>query len=416
MTVHPIIAALRRHKAGVILIGLQIALTLAIVCNAVFIIGQRISRVDRPTGINESNLFLVTQQYVGAPSSDTKAGADKLDTMELEDAAALRQLPSVAKVSVISSMPLLNSAWNGGMSTKPQAKSGFKMTTYYFGDQNMLSTLGAQLVAGRDFNAGDVQHAGFRTDAKRPVVIVTQSLAHKLFPNGSALGKTVYMDGSGSPSTIIGIVKRLQTPSTSDWASSFAYDSTLIPTRKDAFFSRYLVRAKPGQMKAAMAAAHDALFKVNPMRVIDDDMGIRSFASIRAEAYKQDVSMAILMGAVCIILLALTAAGIVGLTSFWVGQRTKQIGVRRALGARGIDILRYFQLENLFIAGMGVVVGLLLAIGVNQWLVQHFEMDRMPLGYLFVGVLVVLVLGQLAVFVPARRASRVPPVTATRSV
>jgi putative ABC transport system permease protein len=68
MSIHPILAALRRHKSGVVLISMQIALTLAIVCNAIFIIGQRIERVNRPTGIDERNLFLVTQQWVGAPT------------------------------------------------------------------------------------------------------------------------------------------------------------------------------------------------------------------------------------------------------------------------------------------------------------------------------------------------------------
>ena len=70
MTLHPMIAALRKHKAGVVLISLQIALTLAIVCNAIFIIGERVQRVNRPTGLDESNLMLVTQQWVGAPSGD----------------------------------------------------------------------------------------------------------------------------------------------------------------------------------------------------------------------------------------------------------------------------------------------------------------------------------------------------------
>ena len=105
-----------------------------------------------------------------------------------------------------------------------------------------------------------------------------------------------------------------------------------------------------------------------------------------------------------------------GLTSFWVGQRTRQIGVRRALGARRIDILHYFQLENLLIAGGGSVAGALFALGLNAWLMTHYEMTRLPVPCVALGILVMLVLGQAAVLVPARRASRVPPVVATRSV
>jgi putative ABC transport system permease protein len=126
--------------------------------------------------------------------------------------------------------------------------------------------------------------------------------------------------------------------------------------------------------------------------------------------------MAILMGVVCAVLLAITAAGIVGLTSFWVGQRRKQIGVRRALGATRHDILSYFLTENLLIGAGGVVLGAGLAIGMNLWLVSHFEMERLSLLYVAVGVIALLALGQGAVLAPAMKASRVPPVEATRSV
>jgi len=139
------------------------------------------------------------------------------------------------------------------------------------------------------------------------------------------------------------------------------------------------------------------------MRVLDD-RSVRSFADIRARAYRADVGMAILMSVICLILLAVTAAGIVGLTSFWVGQRRRQIGVRRALGARKVDILHYFQLENLLIAGIGAVIGILLAVGLNLWLITRFEMDRMPVIYVAVGVLAVLALGQAAVFVATHAA------------
>ena len=417
MKLHPMIAALRRHKAGVVLIALQIALTLAIVCNAVFIIGERVARVNRPTGLDENNLFLVTQQWVGAPSGDDPAGVDKLDNMQQTDLAALRAMPDVASVAPVNSVPLLNSSWNGSLALKPasQLGAGNGRTTYYFTDDQGLATLGLKLVAGRSFTAADVEHRGFRDQREPSIVMLTKALADKLFPDGSALGKVVYLDGSSTPSTIIGLVDRLQVPGTGSWTNSFVWNSTLVPTRLNANFSRYAVRAKPGRLQAAMQAVPNVLYGVNRMRVMDDD-SVKSFADIRTQAYRADVGMAILMGVVCLILLGVTAAGIVGLTSFWVGQRHRQIGVRRALGARKIDILHYFQMENLLISGVGAVIGLGLAIGLNMLLMQHFEMDRLPVLYVLAGIVAVMALGQGAVFVPARRASNVPPVEATRAV
>jgi putative ABC transport system permease protein len=419
MTMHPILAALRKHKAGVVLIALQIALTLAIVCNAVFIIGQRIERVNRPTGLDESNLFLVSQQWVGAPSGDDAGSVEKLDSLQLTDLAALRALPGVASVAPVNSLPLLNSSWNGAVDLKPgdagQGSFNGTRTTYYFSDEQALATLGLRLVAGRNFTAGEVGHRGFRDQGEPALVILTKALGDKLFPKGDALGKVIYLNGATTPSTIIGMVERMQVPGTGSWTNAFVWNATLVPTRLDANFSRYAVRTKPGQLDAVMRSVMPALYKANPMRVLDDD-SVRSFAEIRDKAYRADRGMAILMGVVALILLCVTAAGIVGLTSFWVGQRHRQIGVRRALGARKVDILHYFQIENLLIAGSGVVLGVLLAVGLNMWLMSHYEMTRIPVLYVLTGVLAMLAIGQAAVFVPARRASNVPPVVATRAV
>jgi putative ABC transport system permease protein len=109
-----------------------------------------------------------------------------------------------------------------------------------------------------------------------------------------------------------------------------------------------------------------------------------------------------------------TALGIVGLASFWVGQRRRQIGVRRALGARRVDVLRYFQTENFLLATMGIVLGMALAYGVNLFLMREYELPRLPLLYLPVGAVLLWLLGQVAVLAPALRAASVPPVVATR--
>ena len=115
------------------------------------------------------------------------------------------------------------------------------------------------------------------------------------------------------------------------------------------------------------------------------------------------------------LLLLVTALGIIGLASFWVQQRTKQIGIRRALGATRAQILRYFQTENFLLAGIGIVVGMLLAYLLNQWLMGRYELPRLPLLYLPVGAVLLWLLGQIAVFGPARKAASIPPAVATRS-
>ena len=413
MRLHPIISALQRHKAGVLLIVLQIALTLAIVCNAIFVIGQRIERVNRPTGAAEDGLIRISQTWFGAPTGGDAASVEKLDALQRTDLATLRNLPDVLDAAASTSMPLQGMIYSGTLTLNRQQTGVAVSAAYYYGDEHLRSTLGVRLIAGRDFKADEILHHTLTSDAVSPVIIVSKPVADQLFPGGNALGSMVYQDGK--PATIVGIVERLQTPTTAKWGSAWDYNSVLEPVRVDGASASYAVRARPGREQAAMREARKALLAVDPLRVMPDTWGIQSISQIRDKIYRADRGMAMVMGIVCLILVVVTAAGITGLTSFWVGQRRKQIGVRRALGARKTDILHYFQIENLLIAGAGVVLGVLLALGMNLWLMANYEMTRLPISYVLAGVLAMLVLGQAAVLVPARRASNVSPVVATRS-
>lgn len=407
--IKPILAALKRHKAGTILIALQIALTLAIVCNALFIINQRTEHLSRPTGMVESNLLTVGNRWVGADEKSTSS-------LVATDLEVLRRTPGVVDAIAINSYPLRGGGWSTGLSTNPEARKSQAQSTLYFSDDHALATMGLKLVSGRNFRPDEIAWVDPKAFDTSPVVIVSKALADKLYPHGSALGKPVYQFGETKPSTIIGIVERMQVPWTGTWVKNFAENATLIPRQLTSNFSSYLVRTQPGQLERMTREVPALLFKTNRMRVIPEERGVRTFAQVREDAYKSDRGMAILMGVVCAVLLAITAAGIVGLTSFWVGQRRKQIGVRRALGATKQDILSYFLTENLLIGAAGVVIGAALAIGMNLWMVSHFEMERLSLLYVAAGVIALLLLGQGAVLAPAMKASRVPPVEATRSV
>ncbi len=409
LQIKPILAALKRHKAGTLLIAMQIALTLAIVCNATFIIRERLARVARPTGMVETNLLAIQNRFVG---NDTKSS----EPLVKADLAALRQMPGVVDATAINSYPLRGGGWSMGVQLDPDAKKPITATTMYFADDHALATMGLKLIAGRNFRADEISWEDAQKVKAPAQIIVSKALADKVFPDGSALGKNVYIMGTPEPSTIIGIVERLQTPWSGTFADSFMEHSVLLPVQLTGSFGSYLIRTEPGRLEQMTKSVPALLFKTDRMRVLRDETGVRTFAQVREAAYKTDRGMALLMSVVCVVLLAITAAGIVGLTSFWVGQRRKQIGVRRALGATRNDILGYFLTENLLIGVAGVVVGTAMAIGLNLWMVTHFEMHRLSMVYVAVGVVALLLIGQGAVLAPALRASRVPPVEATRSV
>jgi putative ABC transport system permease protein len=410
MQIKPILTAMRHHKAGTVLIALQIALTLAIVCNALFIIQQRTARMSRPSGVDEANLFVIRSDWAD------KSDAQRIDVQMQADLIALRQLGSVQDAAPTNSFPLRGNGWDNYIKLQP---GQIKMTTdaaMFFSDEHTLATLGTHLIAGRNFTASEIGAQRPRDAMHAAQVIISKDLAQRLYPDGSALGKTIYVSMGQAPSTVIGVTDTLQAHMISSKADAYAYNAVLVPARLLNDYTYYLVRARPGQLDAAMRDAPKALYAQSRMRIIDRKDGVMSFAQVRQRAYERDRGMAILMGIVSVVLLAITAAGIVGLTSFWVGQRRKQIGVRRALGATRGDILHYFLTENLLIGLGGVLVGAVLAIGINLWMVTQFEMARLSLAYVVAGVVVLLLLGQGAVLAPALRASRVSPVEATRSV
>ncbi|TAN06251.1 MAG: FtsX-like permease family protein [Rhodanobacteraceae bacterium] len=409
MQIQPILAALRHHKAGTMLIALQIALTLAIVCNALFIVHQKLAHLSQPTGIDEANIFVINNQW-----ADSMSGP-QIDAQMQADLAALRQLPAVHDATASESYPLSGYDWDDFITMKPGQVQKTTDAAVYFGDTHFLDTLGLKLIAGRNFRADEIAPLAPHHDTVPPVAIVTQKLADKLYPNGSALGKTFYAMNP-APVTIIGIVQRLQRQEVETWSAPYAYESLIFPRRLDGDGTYYIVRAKPGEMAAAMREAEQALIAQNRMRIIDPKDGVLTFAQVRHRAYDSDRGTAILMGIICAVLLVITGAGIVGLTSFWVGQRRKQIGIRRALGATRRDILNYFLTENFLISGAGAVAGIVLAIAINLWMIAYVQMTRMPWFYVLAGVVVLLLLGQGAALAPALRASRVSPVEATRSV
>lgn len=408
MEIRPIISSLLRSKTAPLLIAAQVALTLAIVCNALYIIRDRLATAARPSGADEANLFDI-RFYPHRPIADV-AG------MQARDLEAIRAIPGVRSVAWTNQVPLGRSGWNnGGLTTKPGQTGSNIQAAYYFSSGSLVDAFGLKLVEGRDFTPADVIDVDPSKERAEPSqMIITLALAKLLYPGETRfVGKSFYRgssDEAGPPVRIIGVVERLQTPGAP--ADERAENSMIAPLRYLDASTGYAVRTEPGQRDRVMADVEKALLALSSDRVL---LGKRTFGEIRDGRYAGERLMAGLLIAVTGFLLLITASGIVGMASLWVNQRRKQIGVRRALGARRFDILRYFIIENLLITSGGIVAGLLLALALNQLLVTQLELSRLPLGYLPVGALLLWSLGVAAVYGPAWRAASITPAIATRS-
>jgi len=401
----PILSTLRRHRTAAALIVLEIALTCAIVCNAIFLIRERIERMNQPSGIAEDEI--VRLQVAGV----TKLG----DAAEItaRDLAALKAVPGVKAAALTNMVPFGGSSWNTDIGTKPGAEAREINTAMYMGSQDLVETLGVKLIAGRDFTPEE--YADFNAvqsqTAHMPSVIVTRGVAEHLYPGQNAVGKPIYAHGD-EPQIIVGVIEHLARPNDFQGRRGARYAMLFPVTLPYNVGSNYLLRVDPARRAEVLAAAERAINSVEPRIVLKR----QTYADVRKENFRQDRSMTYLLTGVSIGLLIITALGIVGLASFWVQQRTRQIGIRRALGATRQDILRYFQTENFILATLGIVLGMGLSYGMNLWLMSKYQVPRLPIEFLPIGALLLWVLGQLAVLGPALRAATIPPAIATRTV
>ena len=403
MRIHPIISAMRHNKVGVVLVALQMSLTIAILCNALFLIHQRLHDSNRPSGVDEDNVVILSSEWIGNPPD--------IKSLQMADLATLRQLPGVVDAYAANSFPLSGGGWGCTVRLIQEQTSPSALCFDYFVDEHAQKVLGVRLTAGRWFTAADVvDRPDNDATPLSNTTIVTRALAEKLFPEGTALGKTIYLDGAAQ--TIVGVIERLQGSYASNSTSDKIEYSVLQPNFYINRVNRYIIRARSGEIDTVMAAAPKALRKLNNARVMHY---VRTFAQVRAKAYRGDRGFAAILATVSATLVAVTAFGIVGLTSSWVTQRRRQIGIRRAPGATRRAILHQFQIENLIIAIAASVVGAGLAIALNLWMVSRLEMPRMPLLPAIVAAIAVLGLGQAAVLWPALRASSIPPALATRA-
>ncbi len=411
MDIRPILSTLMRHKTAASLIVIEIALTCAIICNALFMISDRIREVREVSGLAEDELVRVQILSIGSDADQS--------ARTRTDLANLRAIPGVKDATVLNQVPFVNSSWNSGVRLAQEQQQSTLSATTYMAEDQFIETLGLKLVAGRDFNPDEYQEAsdlldGLTEDGSVPGAIITRSLADKLYPGEDAVGKSFYSWGD-KPIRVIGVVEHLVRPSQMGGPSAREY-SMVFPLRPHYNLGgNYVIRTSPERRAEVLAAAKKTLLANGADRIILEDNS-KTVEELRHEFFQAPRAMAWLLGIVCVALLLITALGIIGLASFWVQQRTKQIGVRRALGATRGQILRYFQTENFLLATIGIAVGMLLAFAINQLLMGKYEMARLPLFYLPAGAVLLWALGQLAVWAPARRAASIPPAVATRSV
>ena len=265
--------------------------------------------------------------------------------------------------------------------------------------------------AGATFQAEAIEYREKQSQdpPKSGQVIVSKGFADRLFKDQPALGKTIY-DNQSHPARIVGVIEHMQ----GSWLGWDKVDNTmLLPQVGPGPYVQYIVRTQPGELDRVMAATEVALKQAFKNRVVGK---LEKLADQKARSYSSDSLIVVILGVVTGLVVVFSALGIFGLATFNVNTRTRQIGTRRAVGARRIDIVRYFMVENWMVTSTGVLVGCALALAGGYWLSTQYGVDRLDLYFLVGGVLGLWLVGQLAAWQPSLNAAKVSPAMATRSV
>ena len=402
MELGPIWRAMLQSKGGYILIALQIAVTMAIMVNAIAIMQERSIKMARPSGIDEANTFAL-ESVAFKPDLDHKS-------IISEDLELIRNTPGIVNAVLTNSFPLRQGGWSEGLHREPGVGKSVSSSAIYFVDEHGLETFGMNLVDGENFTPTQVAWNSDSDDFWPATVIITQALAEDLFPDheGSYVGKTFWFNDD-NPANIVGVVERLQAP----WPTWTGVDrSMLVPLKRESEFADYVIRTEPGLRDELIPQIEEMLSQSNKNRII---RSVETVEDARKLAYLGDAAMIKILTFGVTLLTAITGLGIVGLASFSVARRTRQIGIRRALGATKPAIVRYFMLENFVVSSVGVVVGGILAVALNIAMVQAFSLTPLAWYVIPIAMLILWIVGQAAVAGPARRASNISPAIATRS-
>jgi putative ABC transport system permease protein len=410
MPVRTVIRALMQSPAGPLLLSAQVALSLMIFANVAYVIGARLQATEGSTGMNLADVFWVQSHGEGKDY-------DQQSTVKF-DLEYLRSLPGVIAACISNAIPQTRAGLRSSVSPNQDLKESKRSVFVYLSTDAIIDVLGLHLLRGRMFNADSVLPAPPRADASHPAfgmeVVITEDLATKLYGNGErALGKPMYFSLlNGGSATVVGVVDLMQAAPPMSPAD-IVYDVVLTPAVPPGPNAIYLVRTKSGLLDAVMARVRKELEPLQHGRLVDN---MDTLAATATQSRVADRTDAVILAVLSSLVLAVTMLGLFGFAAFAVTSRTKEIGTRRAIGARRADIVKMFLLENWLITTAGVAAGSITTLAFAVQLHTLLELPRMPIVFLAGSMVLVWAAGLLAALMPALRGSTVPPAVATRVV
>ena len=386
----------QRNRTRSLLVILESAVAVMLLVGAGLLVRSLIRLQNTNPGFNRSNVLTMRIDLPRQKYAAPEALAGFWEQFE----ARVGSLPGVESVGLVSELPL--SGQPNDMPYTVEGRAPLAANQAFDDDfrrvnQDYFRTLKIPFIRGRNFTPQEV-----RAGAK--VLIISESLAAQTFPNEEPLGKRLVMSFGNQPFEIVGIVgdvrhRSLATP---------PLPAMYMPAFESG--ANVVIRTQDSQSLAASVRREMAMIDPNQpiatVRTMDQWLGL----AVAAPRYRTG-----LFGLFAVLALVLSAVGIFGVMSYSVSQRTHEIGVRMALGARQMDVLGLVVRQGMSLVLVGLGIGLLGAIALTRVMASLlFEVGtKDPATFVGVAMLLALV-AFIACYIPARRATKVDPLVALR--
>ena len=405
---HPSIKSLRHYKAMVFTIVVEVAISFCLITNAFGLFISKVGPMYLPEGTATSaSLYSVKMQSVFMPHEMSPKRSNP--TLDI---ATLREQSGNENVSEINSLPLGQEMSTVNVSSELGTKRLQRTeVAVYAGTDGYLTSLGVRLIEGRGLTKDDMADYDLQKDGLlASSVVITKSLAISIFGTSSALGKELFYGSKKDHSVrIVGVVDNVLKPIIGDVRGS---QDALFETVRPFVGGIYLFRNSLPNNRDRPREAAKALAALEAGRVT---VMATSLDRIRRKYFEEDRALSGLLLALVTVILAVCWFGVAGITNYWIRQRYRSIGIRRALGAAKSDIALQFVTENLLVVAGGLVIGAPVAILVNRYMQATYGIPGVAVPFLAAAAIGFLAtcLGSVTFILIA--ALRVSPMSAVRS-
>ena len=393
--------SLRPVQLRSLLVTSEVALSLVLLAGAGLMIRSFLLLSHVETGVNTSNVLALNFSL-----NESRYAQAHVRTSFLQQVAErVRNLPGVKSASWVADLPLTDSTDSLGFSIagRPDPEPGKpREARFNVVGPGYLQTLDIPLLRGRDFTDRD-------TDVTPGVVLLNEAMVRRFWPDEDPLGKQITTDGKTFFS-IVGVVGNVHQLGQASEASPEFYLSYLQDP-VDWPYRTLIVRTAGDPLKLT-GLVKQAVWSVNNDQPVSN---IRTMEQVLAESVAEPRIFTLLMGVFAALALGLAAVGIYGVVSYSVSQRTHEVGVRMALGAERVDVLRLVVGQGMLLTGIGLGIGLAGAMALTRFLSSFLYGVRPTDPLTFAAVALALAgVALLATYIPARRATKVDPMIALR--